>query len=89
MLKEDVAEAEKWIGNQQSTVKNNISSVDKAESDTRKALESTGTFSSAEIESQVEGIRKKKALLEKNWNELEAIKGRAADIYKQGSSAID
>jgi len=83
VIKDDLTEAEKWIGNEQSTIKTNISNVEKAVHDTRKTLESTGTFSSAEIDAQVEGIRKKKAVLEKNYNDLETIKGRAVELYKQ------
>lgn len=89
VIKEDLTEAEKWISSEQHTIKNNISNVEKAVHETKKTLESTGTFSSAEIDTQVEGIRKKKAVLEKSYNDLEAIKGRAVELYKHENNAID
>jgi len=62
-LKEDLSEAEKWIGKEQESIQKNISNVEKAVSDTRKTLEGTGTFTGPEIESQLEGIKNKKTVL--------------------------
>lgn len=50
VLSADVKDAENWIENQQRAVREQIANVDKAEADTRKALETAGTFSAAEID---------------------------------------
>lgn len=63
MLREDVTEAEKWIEDRKSAIRDQIRNVDNAEADTRSALEKSGTFTEAEIDSQLGGIRQKRANL--------------------------
>lgn len=87
VLKDDVSDAEKWIDSKKSALQDQIKSVDDAESDTRSALSKSGTFSEAEIDKQLAGIREKKANLEKCVQDLDAIRGRASGIYK--SSGMD
>lgn len=64
VLRKDIYEAEKWIEERQASIKEQISNVEQAESETRRALEAANTFSSAEIDKQVQGIKNKKAALE-------------------------
>lgn len=80
-------DAEKWIEDQKNVTKDQIKNVEKAESDTRHALELSGTFSASEIDAQLVAIHKKKQALEQNLQGLGAFQGRAASIYSGGIDA--
>lgn len=83
VLKEQVSEAEKWINEQQEVVRGQIANTEKAEENTRKNLTDAGTFTEAEIDTQVQGIRSKKVALESALASLEEVKERARALYAQ------
>lgn len=60
VLKEDLQQAEEWIGEQQKGVQEQIDKISNAYNETKNTLSSTGTFSESEIEKQLEMIEKKK-----------------------------
>lgn len=53
VLKADLKDAENWITEQQEKIKSQIDATSQAQKSTREALEAAGTFSLAEINSQV------------------------------------
>ncbi len=89
VLKNDVHDAENWIETQQKEIREQVTNVDKAEADTRKALEAAKNFSAAEIDQHVAIFKNKRMALETSLSELEAIKARAGDIYNKGDNSID
>ena len=82
VLKDDLEDAEKWIAEQQQNIFEQISSTQKAIQTTRQALETAGTFSASEIDTQIAGIIAKETNLKKRMEDFEALKDRAGDIYK-------
>ena len=89
VLKEDIQEAEKWIGEQQSAISSQIVATEKAIEDSRSALQSAGTFSAEEIDNNIAGIRNKKEKLQKSFDDFGALRSRAAEIYTKSQAKMD
>ena len=81
VLKEDLQQAEEWIGEQQKGIQEQIDKISNAYNETKATLSSTGTFSESEIEKQLEMIEKKKVDLEGIYDSYGVLQKRAARIY--------
>ena len=81
VLKDDLRQAEEWIGEQQKAVQEQIDKISSAYSETKHTLSSTGTFSESEIEQQLEMIDKKKSDLQGTYDNYDSLRERAARIY--------
>ena len=81
VLKEDLEQAEKWIGEQQKAIQEQINKINNAYNETKNTLSLTGTFSESEIEQQLEMIDKKKADLQNVYDNYGTLRKRASKIY--------
>lgn len=63
--------------------------MDSAESETRNALQKSGTFTEAEIDGHLTGIRDKRNSLKKCVKDLELIQSKAGEIYKSDGMDLE
>jgi hypothetical protein len=87
ILKEQLSEAEKWIANEQSSARNNISKVEKVEEETLKSIHKAGNFDTTEIDVHTASFQRKRSIFEQAINELEALKSRVTKIGSTNTPA--
>lgn len=86
VLRENLREAEEWIGEQQKSVQEQIEKIENAHHETKNTLALTGTFSEAEIDGQLRLIQQKKAALQAVYDDYDGLREHAARL---GAPFID
>ena len=81
VLKDDLRQAEEWIGEQQKAVQEQIDKISSAYNETKHTLSVAGTFSESEIEKQLEMIEQKKSDLQGTYDNYDSLREQAAKIY--------